>query len=307
MTPASIPGLNGLLTLAVGVVVVAGLYLAREVLIPITIAVLLSFVLAPAVHGLRKLHLPRVLAVILAVVFALAAILAVGGVIGLQAAGLASQVPQYQYTIERKVETVRALTLGRLDGIVQQIGAQIQQAAPAAPAGHSDASHRGASEAPPVAVVVRQPDPSPLDLATSILRPIVSPLATAGIVLIVAIFILLQREDLRDRLIRLFGSADLHRTTVAMDDAARRLSRYFLTQLAINVGFGAFIGVGLTAIGVPSPILWGTLTALLRFLPYIGVPLAAVVPIALAAAVDPGWSLAIEAVTLYVLGELVTG
>ena len=130
---------------------------------------------------------------------------------------------------------------------------------------------------------------------------------TVGIVFVVAIFILLQREDLRDRLIRLFGATDLHRTTAALDDAARRLSKYFLTQLGINATFGLVIGIGLYFIGVPNPVLWGMLSALLRFVPYIGSFIAAGLPIALAAAVEPGWSMAIWTAALYVVVELLVG
>ena len=125
--------------------------------------------------------------------------------------------------------------------------------------------------------------------------------------LIVSIFILLQREDLRDRMIRLFGSSDLHRTTVAMNDAARRLSRYLLTQLAVNAAFGVIIGTGLAFIGIPSPVMWGVLGALLRFVPYIGAPLSAVMPLTLAAAVDPGWSTLLWTAALYLVVEPIMG
>ncbi|HEX3351163.1 MAG TPA: AI-2E family transporter [Acetobacteraceae bacterium] len=304
--PAELPGLTGLLTLAVGVVIVAGLYFAREVLIPITVAVLLSFLLAPLVNLLRRVHLGRVPAALIAVLLGLGVMLAIGGLIGTQIADLAGQVPRYQYTIERKIDMVRSLTIGRIDAISRRLGAQFQQAAPPAAAPPAPTSET-AKAPPPMPVEVHQPTPSPLEVAESVLMPVVNPLATAGIVFIVTIFILLQREDLRDRLIRLFGSADLHRTTVAMDDAARRLSRYFLTQLAINAGFGVVIAIGLTVIGVPSPILWGIVTALMRFLPYIGVPLAALMPVALSAAVDPGWSMAITTAALYLVADLVTG
>ena len=121
------------------------------------------------------------------------------------------------------------------------------------------------------------------------------------------IFILVRQEDLRDRLIRLFGSNDLHRTTLAIDDATQRLTRYFLTQAAINACFGLLIGVGLFFIGLPSPVLWGLLAALLRFVPYVGAITAAVLPVALAAAVDPGWSMALWTAGLFIVAEGVTG
>lgn len=308
---ATTPGLVGLLTLAIAVVVVAGLYLGREVLVPITLAVLLSFLLAPLANLLQRARLGRVLSAILAVVLAISIILAIGGLIGTQIAGLASDVPRYQDTVELKLDTLRGMTVGRLqklaDTLTTQIGNVVKPApAPPKPAGTVTPS---TTHAPPkaVSVEVQQPALTPVEIARQVLVPVVSPLFTAAIVFVVAIFILLQREDLRDRLIRLFGSGDLHRTTVAMDDAARRLSRYFLTQLAINTGFGVVIGFGLFLIGVPSPLLWGVLATLLRFVPYIGSPLAAVLPLVLAAAVSPGWSMVLWTAALYAVVELVTG
>ena len=134
-----------------------------------------------------------------------------------------------------------------------------------------------------------------------------SPFATFGIVFIVAVFALLQKEDLRDRMIRLLGANDLHGTTVAIDDGARRLSRYFLTQLTINTAFGVVIGAGLLIIGLPNPVLWGILSGLLRFVPYVGSLISAVLPIALAAAVEPGWSMVLWTAGLYVVVEGLTG
>jgi hypothetical protein len=134
-----------------------------------------------------------------------------------------------------------------------------------------------------------------------------SPLATIGIVFVVAVFALLQREDLRDRLIRLLGPDDIHRTTLALDDAGRRLTRYFLTQLSVNTSFGVIIAIGLYFIGVPKPILWGVLTAILRFVPYVGSFIAAALPIALAAAIEPGWSMAAWTLAFFVGAEAITG
>lgn len=300
-----LPGLNALFTLLVSVVVIAALYVAREVLIPITLAVLLSFLLAPVVHVLHFLRLGRVLSVLIAVALGIVAILAIAGLIGTQIADLATKVPQYTSAIERKIDTVRSFTIDHVTAVVN--GLQPHNV----PANRSHASPgAGASAAPsapkPVPVEVQQ-NMSAVALGESVLTPIVSPLATTGIVFVVTIFILLQREDLRDRFIRLIGSGDLHRTTLVMDDAAHRLSRYFLAQLSVNAAFGCVIGICLALIGVPSPILWGVMAMLLRFVPYIGSPLAAVLPIALAAAVDPGWSMAIWTAALFLVTELVTG
>ena len=305
--PAELPGLSALLTLAVSVVVIAGLFLAREILIPITLAVLLSFLIAPVVNLLRRIHLGRVPSVLLAVIMALAVILSLAGVIGMQVADLAQQVPQYQTTVERKVGQVRGFAVGRMSGIIGRLNRQLEHASsgPAPPPPGTAASTP--AEPAPVPVEVREATPSPFELAGRILGPVVSPISTTAIVLIFSIFILLQREDLRDRLIRLFGSGDLHRTTGAMNDAARRLSKYFLAQLAINAAFGVIISAGLFFIGVPSPMLWGILGTLLRFVPYIGAPLSAILPLALAAAVDPGWSMLVWTAALYLVVEAITG
>jgi predicted PurR-regulated permease PerM len=298
------------MTLAVAVVVIATLYLAREVLIPITLAVLLSFVLAPLVDLLRWARLGRVPSVFLAAILAVGVILALAGVIGTQVAQLATDIPRYASTIEEKVNTVRGYTIGRLSTVANRLGKQVERAgnsAAQATGVGANAPEASSDTTKPMPVEVHQPTPSPLELAQRILSPVLSPLATLGIVFVVAIFILLQREDLRDRLIRLFGSYDLLRTTAAMDDAARRLSRYFLTQLGLNAAFGCAIGGGLFLIGVPSPILWGILAALMRFVPYVGAFLAGALPVALAAAVDPGWSMVIWTAALFLVAEPVMG
>ena len=154
---------------------------------------------------------------------------------------------------------------------------------------------------------VRQPDPSALESLQSLISPLLHPLATTGIIVIFVIFILLKREDLRNRLIRLAGSHDLQRTTAALDDAASRLSRLFLIQLLLNGSFGIIIGTGLWLIGVPSAILWGILAAVLRFVPYIGAVIAAAFPLALAVAVDPTWSMLLWTVALFVVVEPIVG
>ena len=301
---------SGASALQVGVVVVAALYFAREILIPITLAILLSFLLAPIVELLGRARLGRVPAVLLAVIMALSVMTGFGGVIGSQLAQLVGNIPQYSVTIEQKVETVRAGTIGRLDRFVGSLGHHAEPlgigraTAGAHPA--TGSSPTGANPQPAPAAAAAAGD-SLLALVERYFSTALLPLATVGIVFVVAIFILLQREDLRDRLIRLFGATDLHRTTAALDDAGRRLSRYFLTQLGINATFGLVIGIGLYFIGVPNPVLWGMLSGLLRFVPYIGSFIAAGLPIALAAAVDPGWSMAIWTAALYIVIELLVG
>ncbi|MDT7952097.1 MAG: AI-2E family transporter, partial [Acetobacteraceae bacterium] len=199
---------------------------------------------------------------------------------------------------------VRQYTVGRLTRLADQVGSRREPPAAGVP---------GPTQAPapenPVGTS-RSAAPvagSPLELAWRYLSPILSPLATLGIVFIVAVFALLQREDLRDRLIRVLGSDDLHRTTLAIDDGARRLSHYFVAQLSINTVFGVVVGIGLLVIGVPNPVLWAILSGLLRFVPYVGSLLSAVLPMALAAAVEPGWWMVLWTLGLYVVVEGVTG
>ncbi len=310
--PAELPGVNQLLSLAVGVVVVAALYFAQEVLIPITLAVLLSFVLAPVVEFLRDWHVPRVPSVLLAVVLAVGVIVSLGSVIGFQVASLAGDLPRYQTTIQHKMDTIRGEGLAQISVIFKRFGKELdggQTPTPAPPIGRAAPAPRTLTPQPqePIPVEVHQPAASPLQIMERVLAPLVGPVEKGFIVVIVSVFILLQREDLRDRLIRLFGSNDLHRTTVAMDDAARRLSRYFLFQLCINSGFGAVIGIGLMLIGLPSAWLWAIMAGLLRFVPYVGSFLAAVLPVALAAAVDPGWSMVLWTGALFIVTDFLVG
>ncbi len=305
VTPADTPGVGGLLSLAVFVVVVAALYFAREVLIPITLAILLSFVLAPIVGVLRRIRVPHVAAVLLAVIVGFGVILALGGLIGVQIAGLATEVPSYTATIQKKIGTIQGETIGRLEQLTSRLDKQMGRGtSPEAP---SSTDTDAGSPSKAQLVQIQPPPTSALNLARTVLAPILDPLSTTLIIIIVAVFILMQQEDLRDRLIRLFGSQDLHRTTVALDDAGRRLGKYFLSQLAINATFGLIIGIGLYLIGVPSPALWGVLSALLRFVPYIGPVIAALLPAAVAAAVAPGWTLVLWTVGLYVVSESITG
>jgi len=314
--PPGVPGLSGLMTLAVGVVVLAALYVGQDVFLPVVMAILLAFVLAPFVEVLRRLRLGRVPSVIIAVLVALGIIVSLGAVIGFQLAGLVSDLPRYQTTIETKIGSLREGSLGKLPGVLKDFGRRFDRAvaepppdqapAPAAPAAPASAP-AAPQESGPLPVEVHEPEPTPTQMARDVLLPVLEPLATMGIIFVVLVFILMQREDLRDRMIRLFGASDLHRTTAAMDDAARRLSRYFLTQLALNASFGVVAAIGLWAIGVPSPILWGVFAALMRFVPYIGSFLAALPPILLAAAVDPGWSMALMTLALFLIGEPLMG
>lgn len=302
---ASSPELKTLAGVAVGTLVIAALYFGQDVLIPITLAVMLSFVLSPVVNGLQRLRLWRAPAVILTVLSALGLLGLVGTLIGSQAAALTADAPRYAQTIEAKIQGVRGYAVERIAALTKDLGGGETHRAT------RPATQRGPSATPgqrqPVPVEVVEGSSSPFTLAKTVVEPILGPLETTIIVLIVAIFVLMQKEDLRDRFIRVFGSSDLHRTTRALDDAGQRLSKYFLSQLAVNTCFGLVIGIGLWLIGIPSPAMWGVMAGLLRFVPYIGSFLAAVAPAALGAAVEPGWGMTIEVVALFVIVEPLTG
>ncbi|MGE5722970.1 MAG: AI-2E family transporter, partial [Sphingomonadales bacterium] len=295
-----LPDITTLLYVVVAVVVVAGLYLAKDVLVPIVLAVLLAFILAPLVALLRRLRFGRTPSVVIAILLALGVIGSTGAIVGTQVGHLAGNVPSYVRTIEQKAVQFRTTAIGRLPQTFGKISQQFD----------GDKSRkvvRRPSAAAPLPVEVHQPPASPFQTLRTLAAPMVGPLETTVIVLVVAVFVLMQQEDLRDRLIRLFGSSDLHRTTIALNEAGARLSRFFLTQLIINATFGAVIGVGLYFIGVPSPALWGIIAGLLRFVPYIGAFLAAVPPLLLGAAVDPGWTMVISTAVMFAVAEPTMG
>jgi predicted PurR-regulated permease PerM len=296
--------------LTCGVVVVAALYFGREVLLPITLAVMLSFILSPVVNFLQRLRIRRVPAVVFTVLAALGFIGAVATLIWTQAAVLSVHAPQYASAIESKVTALQGVATSRMDALTRALG-EGRKPRPLARPTQGTAAARLAPTAStpraPVPVEIAPAKTTPVSVAKAIVEPLVKPLGTTFIVLMVAIFVLMQKDDLRDRFIRLFGSTDLHRTTMALNDAGARLSRYFIAQLAVNTGFGIVIGAGLWLIDIPSPVLWGVLAAVLRFVPYIGAILAAVVPVALGAAIDPGWTTALLVAASFVVVESLIG
>jgi predicted PurR-regulated permease PerM len=319
--PSSILG-----PMAIGIIVIAALYFGREVFVPLALAILLSFALGPLVLLLRRAHFGRILSVAASVVLAFAVIFGMGAIIGGQLTGLAENLPTYQYNITEKIASIRRATAE--GGLVQRASTMLNvlrnevSKTPTTADGGSAAStprtsdHRVAritppapvdQRPPPIRVEIDQPDPVPLQLMQNVVEPLLQPLTTTGIVVVFVVFFLLKREDLRDRFIRLAGARDLRRTTEALDDATNRLSRYLLIQSAINSGFGVLVGLGLWAIGVPNPILWGVLAMLLRFVPYIGSVIAAAFPAALAVAVDPGWSMLLWTLALFLVAEPITG
>jgi len=301
---------NSLATVLVAAAIVAALYFGREVLLPMALAVLLSFVLAPAVKLLQRLYLPRFAAVTIVVLLAFGVIFGLGTLMFAQVTQLAGDLPRYQSNLAEKIQTLHGAatasgTLEQASQVLQSLQKELDRPkngkpAPATPDGSAIPNR-------PIQVEVRQPDPGALQTLATLIAPLIHPLATTGIIIIFVVFILLQQQDLRNRLIRLAGSHDLQRTTLAMDDAGKRLSRLFLMQLALNAAFGLIIGIGLWAIGVPSAPLWGLLAMVLRFVPYIGAIVAAIFPLIVATAVDPGWSMMLMTAALFLVVEPLIG
>ncbi|MFC0386523.1 AI-2E family transporter [Muricoccus vinaceus] len=284
-----------------GIALVGVLYLARELLVPLALAVLLAFVLAPVVRAFRRVGVPRIASEMLGVVLAVAVISGIGALMGRQLAELANDLPYYQSTVSQKLNGLFGGQgpLGRASEMLRSLGEGLSsKAEPASPAAPS--AHPGL---PPLPVEVREPAPGMLVVMQRVVGPLLGPVATTGIVIVFVVFLLLYREDLRDRLIKLMGSRDLQRTTAALNDAASRLSRYFLAQTALNAFFGGVIAAGLWAIGIPNPLLWGVIAGMMRFVPFIGGFIAAAFPLLLAIAVDPGWTMLIWVVVLFAVVE----
>src|SRR6476646_10616601 len=284
-----------LTNMAVAALIIAALYFGREIFVPFALAVLLSFVLAPFVMRLRVWRIPRTISVLVVVFIGFSIIFSLGGLMVSQATRLAAKLPGYQQTLSDKIESLRGLmggpgTLKQASTVLRELETELQRGSAAGPTDNGPA-RQASDKTVPIPVEIKQPDPGALTTLAKIIEPLLSPLTTTGIVVIFVAFILLQREDLRNRLVRLAGSGDIQRTTAALDDAGKRLSKLFLTQIIFNAVFGLAIGAGLELLGVPSAPLWGLLAMILRFVPYIGALISAILPLILAAAVGPDWTL----------------
>jgi predicted PurR-regulated permease PerM len=306
------PGMFGMMAVLVTATIIAILYFAREVFIPITLAVLLSFLLAPAVRWLRRLRVGRITAVAFTVMVACMAITGFAAVIVGEVSSLAQQLPEYQYNLDAKIRSFPGMVPGggifrRATQTLRELGKELSKAGTQGAAESAPSATSGSEPQPakPIPVQVVEPEPGPLQIVQGIVGPLLQPMAAGGLVIVFVIMILLEREDLRDRLLRLAGRRDLHRTTEAMNDAAQRISRYLMSQLVVNISCGLPIGLGLTLIGIPNAALWGILVVLLRFIPYLGIVIAAAFPLALAIAVAPDWMLLVWTALLFAGIELV--
>lgn len=324
----------------------AALYLAKEILLPLALAIFLSFLLTPLAEKLESWGFGRVLSVISVVGVTFVVLGALGWIVTSQLVDLSSQIGRWRGEIIRKIDDIRpdssafkeiAKTYDEVTEKISQddepnpsesdpaetASAQSDAAAAPAAADAPDNSLLGRLKeefrfpdgalAPdgeqkrkePVDVRVIGMPLSPLGQIRDWLGPLVAPLTTAGIAIVLVIFILLKREDQRDRLLQLFGSSNLHASTEAITDVTERVSRYLRMQFLINAGYGVAVGLGLAAIGVPSAVTWGVLSFSLRFLPYIGPWLSAIMPLAVSFADSSGWTQPLLVASLFIILELI--
>lgn len=286
--------------------VLALLYVGRDVLVPLTLALMLSLLIAPIVRGLRRIGWGQTPSVLVAVLAFSLVVTAAAGVLGAQILSMAASLPRYERTIQQKLHDLDEMTVGRFDTLTSEVGRLSENHARSVESTTNSATDSLAGRAP-ISVELHQPHPSLLQILAKVLSSVWGPIESTGIVLVVLVFVLLGHEELRDRFIRVVSGTDIHLTTLALNDAGERLSKYFVSQFAVNLGVGVAIGLGLGALGVPQATLWGALAALLRFLPYVGVWLVALLATALAIAVVPGWSLAISTLGLFIGVELIAG
>ena len=277
--------------------VLAMLYFGRDVLVPVTLAIILSLLIAPLVRLFRRMGLGQTVSVLVAVLGLALSVAAVAAIIAVQVVRMTSSLPQYEETIRIKVATLNEITVGRLRTLNGQAGRIM----------NPTVSDTVPESLAPVPVIMHDPPANSLVVLQKVIGSIWIPLETAGIVLVVLVFVLLEHEAVRDRFIRIAGGTDIRATTLALNDAGERLSRFFVSQFLVNLGVGTAVAAGLTVVGLPHALLWGALAAVLRFVPYVGVWIAALFATLLAAAVDPGWTPAIATLSLFAAVELIAG
>ena len=310
----------------VGVVVVTCLYWAQTVFIPVALAVFLTFLLAPLVAVLQRRGLRRLPSVLLVVMLAAAVLGGVVWLITAQVTSLAGEVPKYTEHIKSKVKTLRSLSQGsvtsRLEKMIHEITGVWNQPAASQEGEDGDKSADTASQKPttkdgdkppvtasekPTTVVLEPESPTWLARMPALLSSLLETLAGLALALVLVVFMLLKREDLRNRLIRLVSRGQITVMTKALDDAGQRISRFLLMQLIVNATVGLSVGLGLLALGVQYAFLWGFLAAVLRYIPYIGVWVAALSPIILSLAMFEGWFRPLLVIGLFLTIELLAG
>jgi predicted PurR-regulated permease PerM len=287
------------------------LYFARDILIPLALAITLTLILSPAVGWLQKLHIRRVPGTLLVMLLVVSAASGIGYVILNQLVQVVSDLPSYRENIHNKIAALRTPNkgaLGKAAQSVQELGKELatpQETPP--PTVVRSRTGRTSAPAAPVAVQVVPASENELIYLRDVTKPFLAPLVKLGIVLVFTVFLLVEESDLRNRIFRLAGLNRLNRMTQAVADGTRRISRYLMLQFLVNAAFGLLCGLGLYFIGVPYAALWGTVAALLRIVPYVGSVVAGLLPLLLSLAVFDGWRSPLLVFALFATLELVTG
>ncbi len=302
--------ISSLLSILMILIVVAVLFFAKEIFVPLALALLFSFLLAPLVTRFERWRIPRVPAVLLSVGLALAVVVCIGWLVASQVLDLTRQFPTYKGNIQLRIDSIKKQTSGKgalsnATDTLKELQANVADTTPEANATRPD-SPASANKGSIQKVEVVEPATSLAAVVQSVAGPVLSPVGTAAVVIVFVLFMLLKREDLRDRIIHLIGKGKLNVTTQALDEAAHKVTGYLTMQVIINVCFGIPIGIGLTFIGIPNAFLWGLLATLLRFIPYVGAWIALGFPLLLSLAITPSWATPIEVLALFATIELVT-
>lgn len=298
---------DDLLAVVIGIVVIATLHFASSILIPIALAILFAFILTTFAKLLERARLGRIFSALFVVFFSVAAIGAVGWTVTKQFAGVMEDLPNYSENISDKIATLRGAqrqTLGNASNTISELGKEL--ASPPGETATSQAKRAGglksATQARPLPVEVIKTPALPFES----LQGVLSLLISAGLVIVFTLFMIIRREDLRNRFISLAGTGRMNAMTQALDDAGDRISRYLRLQLVVNTCYGVIVGIGLHFIGLPGALLWGVIAGILRFIPYLGPPLGGIAPLLLSLAIFPGWDHALMTLGLFVVTELST-
>src|SRR5580658_3613453 len=310
------PNSSGIRNIAILFAVVAVLYLARDLLIPLAFAITLSMILAPFVAWLQRLRLGRVPSALLVMLVATASVGGISRVIFNDLVEVAIELPAYQENINKKIQALNApgkSAFGRAAASVQELSKQISSSPPPVPpAADAPPAPKGRRIAPnpasrPLAVQIVEEPGNELQYVANLAKPFLRPLAVFGMVLIFSLYLLIEQNDLRNRLFRLVGLQQLNLMTQALNDATQRVGRYLMLQLLVNACFGALFGTGVYLIGLPYAAVWGVVAAILRWVPYVGSVVAAALPLMLSLAVFNGWAPPLAVFLLFAILELVTG
>jgi len=297
------------ISMLIGLAIILGfMYWARVIVIPVALSILITFLLIPAVNRLENIKIPRVPSVVLVTIVALSVFLGASYAITRQINTLVDTYPEYEDNIKTKIsqlnENGRDSLIDKIRNVSERLYLQLEEARKNSKGLSANPDDVELQKASPVKVV--DETPFRLNELGDVLGPVLEPIANAGLVIVLVIFMLINREDLRDRFISLIGVGRMTDTTRALSDASERISRYLLVQLLINCGYGVAVGVGLWVLDVPYPILWGGFAALLRYIPYLGAWLSALLPIALSLLISPEWTIAIKVIALFLVLELIT-